>query len=224
MERLRAAILSPGPSLSKTIPKSWKTFGQIIAVTDAIFADAPFTSWTFQEGPGHPNQNRYKRYCERFTALKIPVWCVKGSADRWTNHWTLDKTLVLDEFSILDLLDQLPYKTKHWRSRRKGGVQPYGGSSMFYSLARAMVNGATDIHVYGSDFDGCGNVDPRTGEIAFNRRVEEWWKDRWEYEKNLLLNLQEETAKHGISITIYTAEYKLPAMAVEIGSTNDGWL
>jgi hypothetical protein len=222
---MRSAILSPGPSLPITIPKEWALYSEVVAVTDALFADAPFTAWCFQEGPGHPHQARYRRYRERLGEL--PVWCVKGASDRWVNHWKMPPEQVFDEFSILDLLEKLPYKSKKWWSKTRNNVRPFGGSSMFYALARLIASGSKDIHVFGSDFDGYGNIDPRTKKVEVNKRHPDWWNDRWRHERNLLADLVREAGENGVSITHYTGNgYVVDVQADkdEHWVDVDGWL
>jgi len=220
----RSAILCPGPTLRKTIPDDWDLFEEVVAVTDGIFADAPITAWSFQEGPGHPHQERYQRYHARLEELALPVWCVKGSRDRWIHKWRIPEERVFDEFSIQELVAGLPYKSKKWWSKARNDVRPFGGSSMFYALARLLLEGSKDIHIYGADMDGCGNFDPRNGKAEPNTRHPDWWRDRWVLERNLLLDLMEEAGPKGVSILVYKAEYDIEESKAEHFSDVDGWL
>jgi hypothetical protein len=221
---VRSAILCPGPSLRSTIPSSWDLFNQVVAVTDGIFANAPLSAWCYQEGPGHPHQERYRHYAGTLKELLVPVWCVKGSASQWIERWGIQGDLVSDEYDIFDLLNKLPYTSKKWISTARKNVRPFGGSSMFYALARLLAEGSRDIHIYGCDFDGYGNFDPRTGLAEVSPRAKAWWTDRWTLERNLLEDLMEEAGPHGISITVYRAKYDISQAKAEAYMDTEGWL
>lgn len=221
---MSSAILCPGPTLTKTVPQEWGGFDQIVAVTDAIFLDAPHTAWCFQEGPGHPHQERYRRYHARWEELQVPIWCVKGGGDRWKYNWRIPEDKIVDDADIKDLIRAFPYESRRWWSKSRNGVRPFAGSSMFHALARLIVMGSKDIHIFGADMDGYGNVDPRTGKIEISKRVANWWDDRWNFERNLLADAQREAGLHGISITKYEADYDLSEAKEEAYSDTDGWL
>lgn len=203
------------------------SYDYVVAVTDGVFVDdvVPITAWCFQEGPGHPHQERYRRYHDRIVDRALPVWCVKGAKDRWINHWDLPEMQVFDEYSILDLIEQMPYEPRKWISKKRNNVRPFGGSSMFYALARLIVEGARDIHIYGADFDGYGNFDPRSGKAEVNKRHPNWWDDRWNYERNLIEDIQREAARvAGITITRHTGTYDIQEAKQEHWVDVDGWL
>lgn len=220
---MKAVILAPGPSLGLTCPKEWLD-EYVVAVTDGIFASAPIRAWSFQEGPNHKTHHRYQLYGERVLQIKPDIWCVKGAKDRWVRHWDLDPSTIRDEYDINDLLEKFPYEAKSWRSTKRKGVRPYAGSSAFYAIARLIAFGFKEIHLYGVDMDGPGNFDPRDGKIAISRRAEQWWNDRWRWEKDLLMRVTKEAGKNGIEIVKHEAEYDIDEARAESIIEFDGWL
>ena len=221
---MKAAILAPGPTLKDTLPKDWDDFDKVVAVTDGIHADAPIDAWSFQEGPGHKSQHRWKRYGERVFKVEPEVWCVKGSADRWIHHWGIPVPWVCDEYSVPDLLERFDYYPKRWYSQKRKGIRPYAGSSTFYSIARLIMLAFKEIHLYGVDMDGPGNFDPRDGKIDVSRRIKTWWEERWLWERGLLQRVTKEAGLNGVEIVKHEAPYDIDEAREEAVADYDGWL
>lgn len=238
---MKAAILCPGPSLRDTIPKNWvwkkkPRFDKVVAVTDAIFADAPIDAWAYQEGPQHKHQGRYQRYGARVMEIEPEMWVIRGSGENWINKWTLPKEWVKDDLYVSDMVDAFPWKAEAWlvgKRKRRGKIgvhkpneviREYGCTSAFYAIARCIHMGCTGIHIYGCDMEGQANFSPKDGSPWCPKRGPKWWNERWSYERPMMKDVISEARKNGVEIVRHTKKISVPEAPEAKVDMTDGWL
>ena len=202
---MKVAILCPGKSLKDTLPKRWVWSGKprydrVVAVTDAIFADAPIDVWCFQEGPKHTWSHRYKRWGHRVLELKPTLWVYKGLQDPWRYKWHLPKEMKILDRSVIDLSRELPWGGAEWRNKEDQLWKNWMRATIFHAVLATMVEGATEIEMFGCDNKGHCNYDPRDASELENRRTHEHWNTRWEKEKEIWKRITPVASENGVTI------------------------
>lgn len=186
MESRYAAILCPGPSLKKTIPKEWR-YGRVVAVTDAIFADAPITHWCHTE---NPKLKQRLAYTERILELQPIIWGRDEFAKRWRVMMHLQDYEHFElEHHYKTTVKRLPYTTE---------IDPWSHGPTFHALARCIADGFTHIDLYGSDWRGENNYHPVTGGVL--GRCSKDPGNRWRGELALFARVQKEAHSHGVEV------------------------
>lgn len=198
-------ILCPGYSLSTWELRDLEP--PVVAITEAIFADAPVTHWCHPEGPLHWFQERCRSYGPRILELGgVELWCGKGHRLKYTwwrlrdqaGHFTqVPWRLIRDDLTLLDISRSLGLALpKHWKS------DAFARGPTFVAIFRAMLSGAREIDVYGCDMDGRSNW--VEGEPRYNRRSDEWWMMRWKRERRLMADLEAFAASRAVRLTRHT--------------------
>lgn len=226
---MRSALVCPGPSIKAVFMPGSKfrqkqdSYQRVVAVTCALLGDYPFPVFCFQEGPNKPNY--ISRYLHALVEKQPVVWGVKGGRDEWWDAFPdYPRRLIMDEISIADLLERFPWQPKAWlatdpakpplkpgsrcgcadRGRFNGNVHRHVratcGSSMFYALARCIVDGFTEIDIYGSDMEGYWNYSPDDNSRFAWKGAEKWWDQRWEKERAAYEDIRREAAENGIKV------------------------
>ena len=192
----RATVLCPGASL-RTFSSSDLLDGPVVAVTDGLFADLPITHWCYQEPPREVGGSRYKAYYPRLEELQPVIWTGKSMGPTW-EPWGLSVQIV-DDKRMEDLArelgwDELVMVDHCIRNRGKSDgtvlVENMRGSmlrcSVFYAIARCLVEGAEEVKIIGSDMDGHANYHPKTGEPLVHQQHPRYWETRWREEREIM--------------------------------------
>ena len=185
---MKLAILRPGKSLRATLPESWD-YDRVVAVTDAIFADAPIDTWCFYENPKRKADWRYKRWSDRVFELMPILWVYTNLKPYWIKLWGYPEEKVIGrdiQFSWDD----------------KSVDTSWVCFSVFHAVLAAMLEGAKTIDVFGCDNEGYCNYDPRDGSEISNMRKKITWDRRWEKEKRVWDEVIPHAADKGVSIKL----------------------
>lgn len=199
-------ILCPGFSLDTHDLTGLE--GPVVAVTEALFKDAPITHWCHPEGPLHWFQERCRSYGPRIIELGgVELWCGKGHRikfDRWRvvgrdSFFTqVPWRAIKDDLTLLDLARLLALALPHHWTR-----DAFARGPTFVSVLRAMVAGAREIDLYGCDMEGRANW--VAGSPRANRRSDEWWMLRWKRERRLIADLQAFCDSRQVRLTLHPA-------------------